>query len=53
MGGRFKGPSLHHRRSDLRHLDRFAAAILLSARHLVELGLKAKLKVGERRRKEI
>jgi hypothetical protein len=34
--------SLHHRRSDLRHLGRFAAAILLSARHLVELGLKVK-----------
>jgi hypothetical protein len=41
MGGRLKGSSLHHRRSDLRHLDGFAAAILLSVR-LVELGLKAK-----------
>jgi len=30
MGGRFKGSNLHHRRSDLRHLDGFAAAILLS-----------------------
>ena len=39
MGGRFKGSSLHHRRSDLRHLDGFAATILLSARRLVELGL--------------
>jgi len=27
MGGRFKGSSLHHRRSTLRHLDSFAAAI--------------------------
>jgi hypothetical protein len=44
MGGRFKGSSLHHRRSDLRHLDGFAAAILLSTRRLVELGLKAKVK---------
>jgi len=34
--------SLHHRRSNLRHLDGFAAAILLSARRLVEIGLKAK-----------
>jgi hypothetical protein len=42
MGGRFKDSSLHHRRSDLRHLDGFAAAILLSARRLFELGLKAK-----------
>jgi hypothetical protein len=37
MGGRFKGSSLHHRGSDLRHLDCFAAAILLSAHRLVEL----------------
>jgi hypothetical protein len=42
MGRRFKGSSLHHRRFDLRHLDGFAAAILLSARRLVELVLKAK-----------
>jgi hypothetical protein len=41
MGGRFKGSSLC--RSNLRHLDGFAAAILLSAR-LVELGLKVKSK---------
>jgi hypothetical protein len=43
MGGGFKGSSLHHHRSDLRRLDSFAAAILLSAR-LVELGLKFKSK---------
>jgi hypothetical protein len=30
MGGRFKGSSLHHCRSDLRHLDGFATAVLLS-----------------------
>jgi hypothetical protein len=30
MGGKFKGSSLHNRRSDLRHLDGSAAAILLS-----------------------
>jgi hypothetical protein len=42
MGGRFKGSSLHNRRSDLRHLDGFAAAILLSDFRLVEIGLKAK-----------
>jgi hypothetical protein len=41
MGRRLEGSSLHHRRIDLRHLDGFAAAILLSAR-LVEIGLKAK-----------
>jgi hypothetical protein len=42
MGGRFKSSSLHHRRSTLRHLDSFAAAILLTGRRLVELGLKVK-----------
>jgi hypothetical protein len=42
MGGRFKGSSLHHRRSTLRYLDGFAAAILLTGRRLVYLGLKAK-----------
>jgi hypothetical protein len=41
MGGGFKGSSLHNRRTDLRHLDGFAAAILLSVRR-GELGLKAK-----------
>jgi hypothetical protein len=41
MGGRFKGSSLHHHRSDLRHLDGFAAAILLGG-GLVEIGLKVK-----------
>jgi hypothetical protein len=40
MGGRFKSSSLHHHRSYLRHLDRFAEAILLSARRLVAIGLK-------------
>jgi hypothetical protein len=34
MGGKSKGSALHHRRSDLRHLDGFAAAILLSRGHL-------------------
>jgi hypothetical protein len=42
MGRRFKGSSLHHRRFDLRHLDGFAATILLSARRLVEQGLRVK-----------
>ena len=37
-----KGSSLHHRCSDLRHLDSSATAILLSARRLTEIGLKAK-----------
>jgi hypothetical protein len=32
----------HHRRSDLHHLDRLAAAVLLSAGRLVEIGLKKK-----------
>jgi hypothetical protein len=45
MGGRFKSSSLHHHRSYLRHLDRFAAAILLSARRLVEMGLKVRTPV--------
>ena len=44
MGRRPEGSDLHHRRSDLRHLDGFAAAILLSVRRLVALGLKAKAK---------
>jgi hypothetical protein len=42
MARKSKSSTLHHRRSDLRHLDGFAAAILLSARRLVELGLKVK-----------
>jgi hypothetical protein len=41
MGGRFEGSNLHHRRSTFRHLDNFAAAILLTGRRLIELGLKA------------
>jgi hypothetical protein len=40
MGWRLKSPGLHHRGSNLRHLDGFAAAILLSDRRMVELGLK-------------
>jgi hypothetical protein len=32
MGWRPEGSSLYYRRSDLRHLDGFAAAILLSGR---------------------
>jgi hypothetical protein len=42
MGARAKSFGLHHRRFDFRGLGGFAAAILLSARRLVELGLKAK-----------
>jgi hypothetical protein len=42
MGCRFKGSSLHHRRSDPRYLDSFAAAVLLSGRHMVEIWLKVK-----------
>jgi hypothetical protein len=44
MGQRSKGVGLHYRRSDLRHLDGCATAILLSGHRLVEtgLGLKAK-----------
>jgi hypothetical protein len=42
MGQRSKGIGLHHRCFDLRRLDGFAAAILLRARGLVEIGLKAK-----------
>jgi hypothetical protein len=42
MGRKPQGSNLHHRRSDLRHLDGFATAILLSDFRLVELGLKAK-----------
>jgi hypothetical protein len=42
MAGKFEGSSLHHHRSDPRYLDGFAAAILLSARRLVELGLKVR-----------
>jgi hypothetical protein len=32
MGREVKGSNLHHRRSGLHHLDRFAKAILLKAR---------------------
>jgi hypothetical protein len=42
MGRRPEGSNLHHRHSDLRHLDGFAAAILLSDRRLIEIGLEAK-----------
>jgi hypothetical protein len=42
MGREVKGSNLHHRRSGLHHLDRFAKAILLKARRLIERGLKVK-----------
>jgi hypothetical protein len=42
MDQRSKGVGLHHRRFDLRRLDGFAAAILLRARGLFEIGLNAK-----------
>jgi hypothetical protein len=42
MGREFTDSNRHHRRSDLHYLDRLAAAVLLNARRLVELGLKAK-----------
>jgi hypothetical protein len=42
MGREFADSNRHHRRPDLHHLDRLAAAVLLNARRLVELGLKAK-----------
>jgi hypothetical protein len=42
MGWKLKGSSLHYYCFDIRHLDGFAAAILPSARCLVELGLKVK-----------
>jgi hypothetical protein len=42
MARRSKGIGLHHHRSDFRHLDGFAATILLSARQLAEVELKAK-----------
>jgi len=44
VGQQFTGSNRHHRRSDVHHLDRLAAAILLNARRLVEIGLKAKSK---------
>jgi hypothetical protein len=42
MGRRPEGSNLHHYRSDLRHLDGFAAAVLLSAHRLVEISLKGR-----------
>jgi hypothetical protein len=42
MGRQFADSNRHHRSSDLYHLDRLAAAVLLNARRLVEIGLKAK-----------
>jgi hypothetical protein len=42
MGRQFTDSNRHHRSSDLYHLDRFAVAVSLNARRLVELGLKAK-----------
>jgi hypothetical protein len=42
MGRGFTDSTRHHRRSDLHHLDRLAAAVLLKARWLVEIGLKVK-----------
>jgi hypothetical protein len=46
MGQRSKGVGLQYRRSDLRHLDGFATAILLSGHRLVEIetGLRLKAK---------
>jgi hypothetical protein len=46
MGGRFEDSNLHYRRFDLRHLDGFAAAILLSIRCLVALGAQGE-EVGQ------
>jgi hypothetical protein len=42
MGRGFTDSNRHHRRSDLHHLDRLAAAVLLKVGRLVDLGLKAK-----------
>jgi hypothetical protein len=42
MGRGFTGSNRPHRRSDLHHLGCLAAAVLLKARRLVEIGLKAK-----------
>jgi hypothetical protein len=42
MGRQFADSNQHHRRSDIHHLDRLAAAVLLSAGRLVEIGLKKK-----------